>query len=391
MTIEENATLDVAQVLQGLRAMTAGLNNVTTAMTKLNDTGEKTKRTMKENFKDGAGVASRAGGPAGSFTSKLLGGGAMEGIFGKLAVAVSLGTLAFRGFQAAVDASLDRVRLMIEAQRSLRQVSEQADKAMENMAKRGEAQARGRTGAIAAGGQYAAEDIDLLAKTGLVTHEQATAGVTALYGRYGKTARAEKGVDIAYRGAQAGLDFDQVAEALTKMGPAIENTAAVDRMLGRMVQKQTGRVGDPTEILHERLQNINADPFLMEARKQQAARSGIAGLERQAFMSAGLGQKEAAEAANPLSAFLVEANIKFDQMIAELKLAATAQGNISAVMADVFGQGSFETQMRRALNARASAAGLPVDNTPSPAQRASSFAAEAVVPGFGLLKLFGVR
>lgn len=385
MTIEENATIDVAQVLQGLRAMAAGLNNVTTAMVKLNDTGEKTKRTMKENFKDGAAAASRAGGPAGSFTSKLLGGGAMEGVFGKLAVAVSLGALAFRSFQSAVDASLDRVRLMIEAQRSMRQVTEQADKAMENMAKRGEAQARGRTGAIAAGGQAAADDIEMVTSTGAATDEQATSGVAALYGRFGKTTRAKKGVDIAMRGALGGLDFNQVAEALTKLGPAIDNNDAVDRMLGRMSQRQTGRVGDPAEIWRERMQNINADPFLMEARNQQAARSGISKLERDAFMGAGLGQSDAAAAASPLTSFQVEANAKFDQMIAELKLAAEAQGTMAGLWADLFGSGSFETQMRRALNARAEAGGMPTGEPRGAPNPLAVFPTGPYIPqGFGV-------
>jgi hypothetical protein len=377
MTIEENATLDVQQVLQGLRAMTAGLNNVTTAMTKLNDTGEKTKRTMKENFKDGAGVASRAGGPAGSFTSKLLGGGAMEGLFGKLAVAVSLGTLAFRGFQAAVDASLDRVRLMIEAQRSMRQVTEQTDKALENMAKRGEAQARGRTGAIAAGGQGAADDIDMVTSTGAATDEQATRGVASLYGRFGKTGRARKGVDIAMRGAMGGLDFDQVAEALTKLGPAIENNDAVDRLLGRMSQKQTGRVGDPAQIWRERMQNINADPFLMEARNQQAARSGIAGLERQAFMGSGLGQAEASAAASPRAVAENEAYIKLNQTMEELKKQAEAQGVVNGFLADIFRpEGSFNTQLRRLIDAQAEARGVrSAPPVPSTAERADAVSA----------------
>lgn len=365
--IEADAKLDVGQVLQGLRLMTSELNNATLAMKKLNDQGDKTKRTLKDNLKDAGGVAGKAGGPVGSFTSKLLSGSSMDGVFGRMAAGLGVATLAFRAYQSVIEAALDRTRLFIEAQRNMRAVTEQTKTAVDAQARRGEAQAAGRIDAIANGGQSAANDIEMLTGSGGATPEQANEAVSTIYGRFGNTARARNAVDTTMRGTLGGLSAPEVAKNLTQMGAAVDNNDQVDRMLGRMSQLQTGRVGDPQQIWLERMRNLNGDEVTMKARQNSAARSVIPGMERAAFLKSSLANSDLADQSSS-SKLQLDAFNKMAQVMEELKLQAKAQGTVNGFLADIFQPGgSFETQMRRLAIANAQAQGLPTnDSTPPP-------------------------
>lgn len=376
--VQGSASLDAAQVVAALRQMKTGIDTLTSAMTVLDKKGNEVKRTLKDAFKDGAQVAGKAGGPLGSWSSKLLGGVGMDGVFGRIAAGLSVATVGFRAYQSVVEAAIDRTRLFIEAQKDVRNVAEQTDKAMENMAKRGEAQEKSRADLVAVGGKNAADDADMVASSGAASYESASQGVATIYGRFGDTARGKNAVDIAMRGAMGGLDFAEVAKELTRHGGAIDDSSMADRLLGRMAQRQTGGRGNPEDTWRSRMANINADPFLMEVRNQSSARSIVPGLERGAFMTARLGQQDAAMAANPGAFFENEAFKKFTQTVDDLKKLAEAQGTPARVIADIFQPGgSFETQISRLVNANARARGVeaqPRESTFNPVQAMSDAA-----------------
>jgi hypothetical protein len=360
--VQGSAALDVAQVVAGLRQLKTGIDSLTNGMTRLNTESDKTKRTLKDTFKDSAQAAGKAGGPVGSWSSKLLGGASMGDAFGRVAVGLSLVTVGMRAYQSVVDAAIDRTRLFINAQNDMRNTADQTDKALENMARKGESQARSRTDLIAVGGKNAADDADMVTSTGAASFESASKGVAAIYGRFGDTARAKNAVDLAMRGAMGGLDFAEVSQELTRHGGAIDDSSQADRLLGRMAKRQTGARGKDEEVWQGRMANINADAFLMEARAQASARSGIPGLERNAFMGAGLGQKDAAFASDPKTFFENEAFKKIAQAIEDLKKLAETQTGLSRVLADVFQPGgSHQTQLDRLINATAKAQGTYVE------------------------------
>lgn len=366
--VQGAASLDVNQVVQGLRQLKTGLDQLTSGMIRLNTESDKTKRTLKDTFKDAGQAAGKAGGPLGSWSSKLFGGATMDGAFSRVAVGLSLVTVGMRSYQAVVDAAIERTRLFVAAQKEVREVADQAANATDQMARRGEAQARSRTELVAVGGSAAAEDADMVASTGAATFDQAQQGVATIYGRFGRGVRARNAVDIAMRGAMGGLDFGEVAKELTRHGGAIDDPGMADRLLGRLAMRQTGGRGNPEEVWAERMRNINADAFLVEARAQASARSAVPGFERQAFMGANLGQKDAAFAANPQAFFENEAFKRFTQSVEDLKKMAEAQGTMGRVIADIFQPGgSFETQISRLQNARAESMGLGAPASPAPA------------------------
>jgi len=391
--VQGSASLDTAQVVAALRQIKMGIDANTRSMAQLNTQSDRTKRTLQQTFRDGAAAASKAGGPIGSYSTKILGGASMDGAFGRIAAGVGVLTVGVRAYQAVVAAAIDRTRLFIEAQKDVRNVAEQTDKAMENMAKRGEAQAKSRTDLIAVGGQAAADDADLVASSGAASFDSASKGVADIYGRFGNSQRAKNAVDIAMRGAMGGLDFAEVAKELTRHGGAIDDSSMADRLLGRMAQRQTGARGNPEEIWRSRMANINADPFLMEVRNQATARSVVPGFERSAYMTARLGQQEASFASNPAAFFESESFKKFTQSIEDLKKMAESQGTASRILADVFQPGgSFETQIARLQNARAGSQGLSPQEQVTPAQVGIDASFDAVAGGFGfglVKKVFG--
>ncbi len=357
--VQANASLNNAQVVAALREIRVGIDANTRSMVLLNTQSERTKRTLRDTFKDGAQAASKGGGPIGSYSSKILGGASMDGAFGRIAAGLGVISFGFRAYDSVVAAAIDRTRLFIESQKDVRNVADQTDKALENMAKRGESQARARTDLIAVGGKNAADDADMVASSGAASFDSANKGVATIYGRHGDTVRAKRAVDIALRGALGGLDFAEVAQELTRHGGAIDDGDQADRLLGRMAMKQTGARGNPQEIWQSRMANINSDAFLTEARTQGANRSVIPGLERTAFMSAGLGSKDAAAAANPGAVFESESFKKFTQSVDDLKKLAESQTGAARIIADVFQPGgSFQTQVDRMTNANARARGL---------------------------------
>jgi hypothetical protein len=199
----------------------------------------------------------------------------------------------------------------------------------------------------------------MVASTGAVSADDASKGVAAIYGRHGDSVRAKRAVDIALRGAMGGLNFAEVAQELTRHGGAIDDGDQADRFLGRMAKRQTGGRGSPEEVWRGRMENINADAFLMEARNQGAKRSGIPGLERDAFMGAGLGSKDAAMAADPKAFFEGESFKKLTQAIDDLNKLSASQGTAAAAIADMFSpNGSFKTQVDRLIQANAKARGI---------------------------------
>jgi hypothetical protein len=374
--IEASGSIDVTQMVSALRLLKTELDGVSRSLGGINNNGDKAKRTLQDNFRESAKVAGKAGGPAGGFISKLSSGAGMDDIFGRLAVGVSLATLAFKGYQAAIDASLTRTQLLIAANKDLRNETDQTDKAVESLAKRGEAQAAGRTALIAAGGQRAAADADMVSSTGAATPDQAQRGTATLYGRFGDTDRARNAVDIAMRGAMAGLNFEEVANELTKLGRSIDDSSHSDRLLGRMVQRQTGGRGDPEELLRGRLGNLNTDDFIKKAREQAGVRSAIPGIERTAFLGSDVARKDLAEASGPGAAIASESFKKLEQTMDDLRQLSKAQGPVMGFLADIFKpEGSFETQLRRIAIANAEARGIgePVYKGPTLNQAVPNF------------------
>ena len=362
------ASLDVGQVLRCLRDMKSGIDANTESLRRFNSTSDNTRKKLQDNFRNAGSVANRAGGPVGSFTGKILSAGSMDGMFSRMAAGVALGAAAIRAYSAVVDMAVERARLFINAQNEIRQTVEKANQALDAQAKNGEAQAPQRFALIAAGGENASRDADMVASIGTASPEESVKGVTMLYERFGDTPRAKKAVDMAMRGSMAGLSFTDVASQLTKMGNAIDDTDNVDHVLGRMVQEKTGRRGDPKEIMRERLRNVQADEYLTKARDSQAKRSEITKLERDRFMQRDTVSKEISEAKDPLSGLQLENFKKLNDTMDELKKLAEAQGPVLGFMANIFKpEGSFETQMKRLSIANAQANGLPTkDSTPTP-------------------------
>lgn len=359
--VQGSASLDVAQVVAGLRQLKTGIDSITNGMTVLNQKGDQVKRTLKDTFKDSAQAAGKMGGPLGSWSSKLFGGASMGDGFGRIAVGLSLATVGFRAYQSVVDAAIERTRMFVAAQKEVRDIADQTDKAMDSMAKRGEAQAESRLKVIAFG-KNAESDADMMASDGLMSQQEANEAAAILYGRFGDSEMAKAGVDTVMRGAHGGLDPIRVAKELIKHGNVLTDSSQSDSMLGWMAMEDSGAQGDPEEIWKNRMSNFKNSPYAQAVWRNRADRSGIPGLERSAFMTAGLGAKDAAQAANPQAFFENEAFKKFSQSVEDLKKMAEAQGPAARILADVFQPGgSFQTQLDRMINANAEARGLKSD------------------------------
>lgn len=363
MDLTSQATMQLGQTLAQMRALRGEINANTEALKRYNDIARRTQSNEMKNL----GRAVKDGGPLGSFSDKIIKGGDMGGVFGRIAVAITAASMALRVYNAVVDANLERVRMVIQAQREMQKVTEDTRKAIDGMARKGEAQLPGFTKLAAAGGQAAIDDAEMVSSTGTATNDQANRGVAAIYNRFGNTKRSRNGVDIAMRGAMGGLDFEEVAQELTKYNASIDRPEVADRMLGQMLQRQTNRVGNPATLWQERMRNVDASGFIGRAREQAGERSVVAAAERDALMRTAPGQADAAEAKSPGTKILLETyKVQQEQLAAQQKI-ADAQPAIAAALANLGmllgGEGSETQKLLRMRNAQAEGAGIPVDRS----------------------------
>jgi hypothetical protein len=365
--IQGDASLDVQQVLAGLRQLQTGITGVTNGMMRLNTEGDKAKRTLKDTFKDSAQAASKAGGPLGSWTSKLFGGASMGDGFGRIAVGLTLAAAGAKMFTGQVERAVAQSLLLLKVQRDLREDAARANNELNSMAARGEKQAGGLVPMVAVGGKNAMDDLSMVTSTG-VDQGSAAKGIAALYGRFGDSERAKRAVDIAMRGEMGGLPFEEVADELTRHGGAIDDSTQSDRLLGRLAMKKTGTRGNPEEIWAERMKNLDSNAFIKKAREDQGKRSVVDEKEREAFMGRSpVGQD--LRAADPVSAAANERYKRDEQEMADLatvgKAAREAVGGLGILvewaknLGLLFGgDGSLQNQLEAAQRRRAEALGV---------------------------------
>lgn len=373
--IQGDASLDVQQVLAGLRQLQTGITGVTNGMMRLNNEGDKAKRTLKDTFKDSAQAASKAGGPIGSWTSKLFGGASMGDGFGRITVGLTLAAAGARAFTGQVERAVQQSMLLLKVQRDIRESNERANNELNSMASRGEKQAGGLVPMVAVGGKNAMDDLSMVTSSG-VDQGSAAKGIAALYGRFGDSERAKKAVDIAMRGEMGGLNFDEVADELTRHGGAIDDESQSDRLLGRIAMRKTGTRGNPEEVWRERMKNLDSNAFTKKAREEQGLRSGVAEKEREAFMGRSPARLDL-QSADPKSAAENERFKREEQEMADLaavgKAAREAVGGLGILVewaknvGVLFGgAGSLQNQLESAQRIRAEAAGLGPAPAPVP-------------------------
>jgi hypothetical protein len=334
---------------------------------RLNTEGDKAKRTLKDTFKDSAQAASKAGGPLGSWTSKLFGGASMGDGFGRIAVGLTLAAAGAKMFTGQVERAVAQSLLLLKVQRDLREDAARANNELNSMAARGEKQAGGLVPMVAVGGKNAMDDLSMVTSTG-VDQGSAAKGIAALYGRFGDSERAKRAVDIAMRGEMGGLPFEEVADELTRHGGAIDDSTQSDRLLGRLAMKKTGTRGNPEEIWAERMKNLDSNAFIKKAREDQGKRSVVDEKEREAFMGRSpVGQD--LRAADPVSAAANERYKRDEQEMADLatvgKAAREAVGGLGILvewaknLGLLFGgDGSLQNQLEAAQRRRAEALGV---------------------------------
>jgi hypothetical protein len=356
--LTSQASLQLGQTLTGLRQLRTEIETTEKSVRRYNEatkTLQQTQARASTSTSKDFGKSIQNGGQLGSFSNKIIQGGSMDGVFGRISVAVTAAAASMRLFSAASDISVDRARMLTQALERQRQVVEQADRVMQAQAGAGLSQP-GAQADFAALGPEAQEALKRASKK--TDSGDAAEAIKLIFGKFGAGEKANDMVNLAMRGLKGGLSMTEVAQEVTRKGSTVNNP---EQFLGGMARRKYGRFGDDTEIWQEREDNVANSELAKANRAAAEERAKQEEIERKRAIerAAADAQRETAKAANPLSAKQNE-----DYLAREREKKAL-QNEIDATMPIVrffetwLGLGAV-TELKKINIADASAAGFPI-------------------------------
>ncbi|HYF24665.1 MAG TPA: hypothetical protein VD931_02900, partial [Baekduia sp.] len=278
-------TTDYSGASKGLTETAKGVKKVEDATKAANRAGSDFHRVMNKgltdvgkNAKQTGEALAKIGGPGGGLIGQVLGGTGLSGgmatvaaLAGTAAVGMKLfGAVATKMGQDAEGAAVHTLELAA-AMRKARETSDQ----LANAALR-HAEARRRL--LAVGGEEAVAAAEAMAAGGVASPEDAAAGVTAIYGRYGRGARARAAVNTAAAAARVGVPFAAAATEVAANGADMTDGQVARSVATNIFGKHFGMRTNRRQAYDQALIDIHKDPLL--ARQEEGRK--IAGEQREA-------------------------------------------------------------------------------------------------------------
>ncbi len=364
--LQATISANLGNTLQALDQVNKRLDAIVKTSEKATSRAKDAQSQFSRTLKQGGEAASKAGGMVGSVGGRILGGAGIDGNMGRVAAGLGLAALAYSAFNKVIEARIDRTQKLIDAEKDLRTVHEQADATEKAQALRGATQATPNLRSVIALGAERGGGVSELERSGLGSTEQAAAAIAAiLKSRFTDGATSDFREGSSSRRAlnytkmlgSVGVPIDQAASQITAGG--MQDPEMVRRRAARIYQRHAGLTGgDAEQQLQDALGNVGKSDYLNAADQTNEQLGRMPGLDRSKTIAGGqaAAMETVAQAIAPLAAGMTKLFQQQQQQLSDLGQLATAQGKVLGLLADVFQpQGSFETQIRRLQNAQAGA------------------------------------
>lgn len=360
-----------AEIRNGIRQLQSNVEGLTRSIGVANRGTKELGKESNKAFKEAGEAVKRMGGPLGEAIAKIGGATGMRGGLAQVAAAALVAGIAFKAYNAVVDANIERTRKQIEAAHELEDAELSAAKSREQHGLAAvQSQGADLRRLVTRGGRKAVDEAEDISRDKTLGIEAADArrGVANSFTipahlRDNRSALIRVAKMVAASGESSFSEaIDQVLsspELLARLRNGSDSDVA-----RRVVVKRRGQI--PTIA---NLDQAGQDITGRTAELRQGGQ-GLAGIIKEIIAIASgedvTGRKEiedgtaeigtrkhAAAVADPKSAALVELSLKQSKVTEDLTKLATEQGRILGLLADVFQPGgSFQTQIDRLNSAR---------------------------------------
>lgn len=367
-TIQSKVTADLSLGVRAVQKLKTEFSALGVVVRKVQDGTRKLAQGLRKdlsgkNVNQAGQALGKAGGKGGAFSSQILGGAAGQGGFARLAVGAGLASLAFKAFSMVIEAGLDRVRKLIEAEKALNNVRTTAQKELDSHAKAGESQAGDQRLLLALGGDLAKRLADAVTGTGVVERGAAAKGVQRVFQEAPEDHRLAT-IVLANEFAQLGVDFNRAIDMILA-GPGVAHPDAGNATARRIARSELGFTGTDSDVdrqMDAARGRVRGDRFVEANRRARITDSEIGEIERDrsAERSEELAREALIRTKAPEAVLMGQLFKAQQEQLGELQRLATEQGKVMGFMSNIFRpEGSFETQMRRLVNAQAGAQFAP--------------------------------
>jgi hypothetical protein len=318
---------------------------------KLEEAAKKTGKAWRET---GQAIA-KVGGPLGEIVARFGGGFGMGEGLSRIAAAAAVAGIAFKAFNAVLERQAEDAREATEAWRKMGDAIDAAKEKSKGLATGALGQAGDRRRVRAVGGEEGIEQMDALTAGGIVGAGEASGGIAAIYGRFGRTSRARAAINTARALAQTGVPFEQAAQGLVKAGGDLTAPGAARRVAGRIFNEHYGRRGGGADGFDQALADTGGDVFLRKAAEATGVRSRIDAVGRskvEAGLATTAAKGDLAAANDPTTAAVMQVYQTHLREIEVLERIAASQSDIALNWADIknnlgIGKGSEDRQALR--------------------------------------------
>lgn len=296
----------------------------------------------------------KVGGPLGELAAKFGGGLGMEGGLSRIAVAATLVAVAMKAVSAVLTKQTRDAKDTAEAWQKMSEAIRDAEDKNQSASLSGLGAAGGRRKVRATGGEEGIEQLDLLVKGGVVSEDEGAGGLSAIYGRFGRTAQARAAVNTARALAATGVPFSHAAAELAKGGGDMTLPGVARQTAGQIFNDYYGAVQGGADNFNQAIQDTGGDQYLTAAARTQGVQAQTAAVRRgqvTAGESEGAARGELAAAKDPASAAVLKIFDAYQKEAALLAKMAELQGDLARKFQDLGvlfgGEGSATNQWER--------------------------------------------
>jgi hypothetical protein len=314
---------------------------------------EEAAKKQGKTWRELGHAISKVGGPLGELAAKFGGGFGMEGGLSKIAVAAAAVGLAIKAVSFVLNKNTQDAKEAAEAWKKMTDAIEGAEEKGRAASLSGVGQAGGRRKVRAIGGEEGIEQLDQLVKAGVVTEDEGTAGISAIYGRFGRTAQARAAVNTARALAQTGVPFSHAASELAKGGSDTALPGVARQTAGRIFNDYYGAVQGGSDNFNQALVDTGGDKYIGNAARVSGVEAQTAEFRRGQVVSGEaetVARGQLADAKNPAAAAVLKVYDAYQKEAALLAKMAELQSNIAANFKDMGvmlgGDGSADYQGR---------------------------------------------